>query len=84
LRSRLKSATSCLELAVLFAQLAQFTDLGRALAAELFLPGIERIFRYAELASNLTDRRTGLGLTKRVSDLLIAEAGFFHGEPPVD
>ena len=33
---------------------------------------------------DLTDRRTGLSLPERVSDLLIAEAGLFHGEPPVD
>jgi hypothetical protein len=47
-------------------------------------PVVERVLRDAKLAGDFGHRRAGLGLPQGMRDLLVAVAGLFQGEPPVD
>ena len=71
-----------LECEVFFFQLAQTPQLGDAHTGELFLPAVEGLLADAELAADVGDRRTGLGLAERVGDLLLSKGGLLHLAPP--
>jgi hypothetical protein len=69
----------CLEFGVLIAQLAKLADFGGTKASKAFLPDIERRLRDTELARDICDRRTDLGLAQCSCDLFVGVAGFAHG-----
>ena len=68
LLSRLSSATSLLQLAVLF---FDPPDLSHFQAGKLLLPPVERLRRESQLPHNLSNRSSRLVLTQNKHDLLL-------------
>jgi hypothetical protein len=60
-----------LELAILFLELFEPTQLREAQARELPFPGVERLLADSYLAAQLRNRSTGLSKSNRLDDLLL-------------
>src|SRR5205823_2611720 len=66
---------------ILLAHLPQLAHLGDAQAAVLLLPEVERRLGDAGLATDIRDRRAGLGEAQGVGDLLFGVPRFFIASP---